>query len=299
MSEETLSVAVLFADISRSTLLYEALGDLVAQKVVADCLRLLSDLATRHQGRVIKTIGDAVLCVFPGADLAVDAAKAMQLSLAESPLIEHPELTGPPIHVGVHLGPVLCKDEDVFGDAVNMAAHLMGLAKPQQILATEETVRALRPEAQGMTRPFGTTTVKGKREEYGLYEIVWEYHEVTVVARSAATPAHEEFRLLLRFHDQTIELGRLRPGATMGRHRQNDLVVDDVLVSRIHARIEYRKGRFVLVDMSTNGTYLITQGEGSTCLHRDERPLQGRGVIGLGRDVDLESPVAIHFACEP
>ena len=299
MSEETLSVAVLFADISRSTLLYETLGDLVAQKVVADCLRLLSDLATRHQGRVVKTIGDAVLCVFPGADLAVEAAKAMQLSLAEAPLIEHPELTGPPIHVGVHLGPVLCKDEDVFGDAVNMAAHLRDLAKPQQILTTEETVRALRPEAQAMTRSLGTTTVKGKREEYGLHEIVWEYREVTVVVRSAASPAHEESRLTLRFREETIELGRLRPGATMGRHRQNDLVVDDILVSRIHARIEYRKGRFLLVDMSTNGTYLVTQGEESTCLHRDERLLQGQGVIGLGREVDLESPVAIHFACEP
>jgi adenylate cyclase len=298
MSEETLSVAVLFADISRSTLLYETLGDLVAQKVVADCLRLLSVLAVRHEGRVIKTIGDAVLCVFPGADLAVEAAKAMQLSLAESPLIEHQELTGPPIHVGVHFGSVLCKDEDVFGDAVNMAAHLMGLAKPQQILATEETVRALKPEAQEMTRPLGTTTVKGKREEYGLYEIVWEYHEVTVVARSVKSPAPQDSRLTLRFHEQTIELGRMRPGATMGRHRQNDLIVDDVLVSRIHARIEYRKGRFVLVDMSTNGTYLTSQGEGSICLHRDERPLQGRGVIGLGRDVDLESPAAIHFTCE-
>jgi hypothetical protein len=267
--------------------------------VVADCLRLLSDLATRHEGRVIKTIGDAVMCIFPRADLAVEAAKAMQLALAESPLIEHPGLTGPPIHVGVHLGPVLCKDEDVFGDAVNMAAHLMGLAKPQQILATDETVRALRPEAQAMTRWLGTTTVKGKREEYGLHEIVWEYREVTVVVRSAASSAREESRLTLRFHGQTIELGRLRPGATMGRHRQNDVVVDDILVSRIHARIEYRKGRFLLVDMSTNGTYLITQGEGTTCLHRDERPLQGRGLIGLGREVDLESPVAIHFTCEP
>jgi len=299
MSEESLSVAVLFADISQSTLLYKTLGDSVAQKVVGDCLRLLSDLATRHQGRVIKTIGDAVLCVFPEADLAVDAAKAMQLALAESPLIEHPQLTGPFIHVGIHLGPVLCKDEDVFGDAVNIAADLMRQANPQQILATEETVSALRPEAKGMTRPLGTTTVKGKREEYGLYEIVWAYHEVTVVVRSAATPAHQDSRLVLSFHDQTIELGRLRPGATMGRHRQNDLVVDDVLVSRIHARIEYRKGRFLLVDMSTNGTYLVTQGEGTTCLHRDERPLQGRGVIGLGREVELKSPVAIHFTCEP
>ena len=76
-------------------------------------------------------------------------------------------------------------------------------------------------------------------------------------------------------------------------------MVDDIFLSRIHARIEYRQGRFVVVDTSTNGTYLLTQGEGSTCLHRDERSLQGQGFIGLGREVDPQSPLVIHFSCEP
>ncbi len=299
MSEETEALAVLFADISRSTLLYEALGDLAAQQAVADCLGLLADLAAAHEGIVIKTIGDAVMCTFPRGDLAVAAAKAMQLALAESPVIEHPGVTGPPIHIGIHLGPVLCKDEDVFGDAVNVAAHLLGLAKAHQILTTEQTVQTLDTEAQVMTRLLGRTTVKGKREEYDLYEVIWEPRELTVLIRSTEASAPEESRLTLRFHDQAIELGRMRPGATMGRHRENDLVVDDIFVSRIHARIEYRKGRFFVVDMSTNGTYLLAQGEESICLHRDERSLQGQGFIGLGREVDPQSPLVIHFSCEP
>ena len=65
------------------------------------------------------------------------------------------------------------------------------------------------------------------------------------------------------------------------------------------ARIEYRKGRFFLVDTSTNGTYLLAQGEESICLHRDERFLQRRGFIGLGREVDPQSPLVIHSNCEP
>lgn len=173
MPEETEPLAVLFADISRSTLLYETLGDLAAQKAVANCLRLLADLAAAHGGAVIKTIGDAVMCTFPRADLAVMAAKAMQLALAESPVIQHPRITGPPIHIGIHLGPVLRRDEDVFGDAVNVAAHLLGLAKAHQILATGQTVQVLDAEAQVMTRCLGRTTVKGKREEYDLYEVIW------------------------------------------------------------------------------------------------------------------------------
>jgi len=299
MPEEPEALAVLFADISRSTLLYEALGDLAAQEGVANCLRLLADIAAAHRGTLIKTIGDAVMCTFPRADLAVAAAKAMQLALAESPVIRHHGVTGPPIHIGIHLGPVLCKDEDVFGDAVNVAARLLGLAKAHQILATGQAVQALDSEAQVMTRCLGRTTVKGKREEYELYEIIWEPRELTVLVRSTEASAPGESRLTLRFHDQAIELGRMRPGATMGRHRENDLVVDDIFVSRIHARIEYRKGRFFVVDTSTNGTYLLIRGEESICLHRDEHFLQGQGFIGLGREVDPQSPLVIHFSCEP
>jgi adenylate cyclase len=298
MPEEFEALAVLFADISRSTLLYEALGDLAAQQAVADCLRLLADLATAHGGNPIKTIGDAVMCTFPRADLAVAAAKAMQLALAESPVIRHPGVTGPPIHIGIHLGPVLCKEGDVFGDAVNVAARLLGLAKAHQILATGQTVQALDSETQAMTRSLGLTTVKGKREEYELYEVIWEPRELTVLIRSTEAAAPEESRLTLRFHDQAIELGRMRPGATIGRHQGNDLVVDDIFVSRIHARIEYRQGKFFVVDTSTNGTYLRAQGEESICLHRDEHSLQGQGFIGLGREVDPQSPLVIHFRCE-
>jgi adenylate cyclase len=299
MLEEPEALAVLFADISRSTLLYEALGDLAAQEGVANCLRLLAEIAAAHRGTLIKTIGDAVMCTFPRADLAVAAAKAMQLALVESPVIRHPGVTGPPIHIGIHLGPVLCKNEDVFGDAVNVAARLLELAKAHQILATGQTVETLDPEAQVMTRCLGSTTVKGKREEYELYEIIWEPRELTVLVRSAEASAPEEASLTLRLHDRAIELGRMRPGATMGRHRENDLVVDDIFVSRIHARIEYRKGKFFVVDMSTNGTYLLARGEESICLHRAEHSLQGEGFIGLGREVDPESPLVIRFSCEP
>jgi pSer/pThr/pTyr-binding forkhead associated (FHA) protein len=89
--------------------------------------------------------------------------------------------------------------------------------------------------------------------------------------------------LELRLADQIIEVGRNRPAITLGRQSHNDLVIDDIRVSRAHARIEYRRGKFVLIDQSTNGTYAIIQGENKIKLRRDEASLQGNGVISLGR----------------
>lgn len=103
-------------------------------------------------------------------------------------------------------------------------------------------------------------------------------------------------RLLeLRFHDHIIEISQARPSVTMGRQRHNDLVVQDNRVSRSHARFEYRGGQFVLIDQSTNGTYVFIRGEKGRNLKQNELPVKGTGIIGLGRKVTPESPQAIHF----
>lgn len=103
-------------------------------------------------------------------------------------------------------------------------------------------------------------------------------------------------RLLeLRFHDHIIEISQARPIVTMGRQRHNDLVVQDNRVSRSHARFEYRAGEFVLIDQSTNGTYVFIRGKKGQNLKQSELSVQGTGIIGLGRKVTPESPQAIHF----
>jgi hypothetical protein len=71
----------------------------------------------------------------------------------------------------------------------------------------------------------------------------------------------------------------MRPGATIGRHRENDLVVDDIFVSRIHARIEYRKGRFFVVDTSTNGTYLLPRERKASASTGTSTPFRGKASL--------------------
>ena len=64
-TRETATLAILFADIAKSTHLYETLGDKMAQNLIGRCLTLFSRVAEAHQGTVIKTIGDEIMCTFP------------------------------------------------------------------------------------------------------------------------------------------------------------------------------------------------------------------------------------------
>lgn|GEM_PF-1023696 len=109
-------------------------------------------------------------------------------------------------------------------------------------------------------------------------------------------PPRPDVHLLeLRFHDHIIEISQIRPTVTMGRQRHNDLVVQDNRVSRSHARFEYRDSKFILIDQSTNGTYIFITGMRGMNLKQDELPIYGNGIIGLGRKVTSDSPQAIHF----
>jgi pSer/pThr/pTyr-binding forkhead associated (FHA) protein len=84
----------------------------------------------------------------------------------------------------------------------------------------------------------------------------------------------------------------------MGRAEDNDVVVKGNLISRVHAKVEKRRGKFMLVDQSTNGTFLQNAHGEETFVRRDSTELNGEGVIGLGRVAKAGTPLAIHFVCE-
>ncbi len=106
-------------------------------------------------------------------------------------------------------------------------------------------------------------------------------------------------RLELKFRDAAMEISQSRPSITMGRQSHNNLVVEDSRVSRSHARIVFRQNEFVLIDHSTNGTYVFIKGEKGMNLKQNELLLQGSGIFGLGRKVAPDSPEAIHFSVVP
>jgi class 3 adenylate cyclase len=296
MPRERATFAILFADIAQSTQLYESHGDTVAQTIIAQCVSTLNGVSLTHGGRVIKTIGDEILCVFPTARDAVEAAREMLSALESAPM---PVAGGEPpnLHIGIHYGSVIVDEGDIFGDAVNIAARMVSLAKENQIVLTHETVDALPADFNDFVRCIYKTKVKGKSEQMLIYEVLCARETATLIVNpvaDAAQPAHQRLELMIA--DRLFEVSEGYPVKTLGRQSQNDIIVNDDRVSRAHARIEFRRGKFFLVDQSTNGTYVTQRGMARVLLRRDEMVLEDSGLIALYDEVENFSTDAIHYA---
>lgn len=293
-----LPCTILFVDVCGSTQLYETLGNARAQAIIAKSLAVLSQSATRHLGTIIKTIGDEVMCSFSTARDAAHAAMDMQRSLKLAVTQEDMGIRSLDIRVGFHSGPVISHAADVFGDTVNVAARVVAAAKPGQILVAKQTVRKLPRDISANVRFVGTTQVKGKRDPVDLYEIVWEKENMTQVqdfGAIQAKPVPENLRLVASFGSLAIELSSSRTVLHMGRGPENEFVIADPLASRMHARIEYRRDRFLLIDQSLNGTYVQMQGGPEVVLRRDEITLEQSGLISLGKSTAAQQQLCVRF----
>lgn len=298
MPNENVSLAILFADVSGSTRLYETLGDKEALERIERCLSILSALSRQHHGETVKTIGDEIMCAFPDAESAFCAARAMQTELAMQLISGKLPLY---IHVGMHYGPAIRDGGDIFGDAVNIAARLTKIAKAGQIITSQQTADTLPAALRADMRKLGNATLKGKREEIDICEIIWqEAGDLTLMPGTAFKTAPYAGCLVLRHGGMSLVIDGKKPAAVLGRDKNNDLVVNNPLASRQHAQIECRGGKFILIDQSTNGTYVFTGDGRKSFVRREEFPLSGSGSISLGHDTegDPTSPLTVLFACE-
>ena len=297
MAKPRIARAVLFADISGSTRLYEKLGDTRALEFVGTCMKILRDAAEACKGRVVKTIGDELMCVFSTASAAARAAIDMQNRIGMQAPVD-----GQPLHirVGLQFGPVVPEDDDVFGDCVNVAAHMAKLAKPGQIIAAGECVRAMSESLKAQTRAIDKLSVKGRGEQVEVYELFWQESEDRTVleARFEAAPERSTPTLRIRYRDKKFDLGPGRDVVRLGRDPSCDIVLSDRKASREHARIERRRDKFVLVDISSNGTFLTFNGAREMPLKREEAVLHGRGAISFGHPYAGDPEEILSFDIE-
>jgi len=129
-----------------------------------------------------------------------------------------------------------------------------------------------------------------------LYELIWERENLTLVQDVAAIEARpENVRLTATFGSLTLEVGSGRPVLHLGRGPENEFVIPDPLASRVHARIEFRRDRFMLVDQSLNGTYVQIEGGSETVLRRDEIALESSGLISLGKSTAAQQQLCVRF----
>jgi hypothetical protein len=113
-----------------------------------------------------------------------------------------------------------------------------------------------------------------------IHELICESEEdLTAVSTRVRAP---EARIHLQHCEREIDLGPEDSGITLGRDPQCDIVIADRLASRTHARIERRRDKFVLIDQSSNGTYVTVDGEPEIHLKREEVILRGRGRVCFG-----------------
>ncbi|MDD4911085.1 MAG: adenylate/guanylate cyclase domain-containing protein [Sideroxydans sp.] len=170
-SQQNRKLAVMFADISGSTALYDQLGNEAALNMVTRTLNLLKQEVARHGGTLIKTIGDEVLCTFPNALSAAQAARAMHIAVdTEKPGDEHPIA----VRIGLHFGDVILKANDVFGDTVNVAARITSVTRARQTMTTQELINALPADAGHSAVPVARAAFKGKQDAMAIYELPWE-----------------------------------------------------------------------------------------------------------------------------
>jgi class 3 adenylate cyclase len=278
-SGKTKPVTALFADISGSTLMYAVRGNEVAFQLTSTCLTLLEGCVAAAGGRVIKRVGDAILAAFGDGEAAVQSAVAMAhaLEAPDCPVREE----NIRVRVGVATGEAVHDAGDIYGDVVNVAARLTSLAGPGEIFLTGETLAALPEHLRNSTRPIDQLALRGRPDWVLVHQYLWKEEGVTVQATQRGRGY--QAALEVSYGPNTFALGQERPSLTIGRDPENDVTIEDDVVSRRHAEIVLRGDKFLVIDRSTNGTYVIIDGGDTFRLSREELTLGGSGRIFAGR----------------
>lgn len=286
--------AILFADVAGSTKLYDQLGDIKAQKKINNCIAMMTTFVQRNSGEVVKTIGDEVMCSFPAVDNACLAARGIQDYIEEKTLDDKQQLQ---IHMGMHFGEVLVKKGDLFGDTINVAARMTEIAKARQVIITQDISERISSTIGINTRQFDIIKIKGKIEDTIIYEMVWEESELTILSSPASGSKEGTKQLLLTYADNAQEIPSTTSGIIIGRDNRCDFIVNSNLASRTHAAIEYHRGKFVLIDQSSNGTYIEDGNGKAVYLRREELTLTGEGSISLGEPITKHTKNIIRYVC--
>ena len=291
----------MFADVAGSTTIYENMGDELAKERISNALDTLIAITKRHKGTLVKTIGDEILVYFTDVDMAILAANTIQKVMEDD---NKPETIGVSIRIGMHFGSAILEANDIFGDTVNVAARIASMAKARQILCTEEIALLVKSaELSNSMRPFDRIRVRGKSEPLDIYMFSWEAEgDITnmATASSFTNPARQKQgeKLTLTYLSERHKIPAATTSYIIGRGKDCDLILDGDLISRHHSKIEHRRGKFILTDQSTNGTFIKTQEGQEVFLRREELTLFGVGFISLGKKVNQQDENIIQFYSE-
>ena len=290
-SQQTVkTLAILFADISGSTWLYEQFGDVEAHRRIAESLGFMEQAITRHAGKLLRTVGDSALASFAECDDALQAACELQ-HLHENTLLS--------VRVGFHYGQVIQDKGDLYGNAVNIAARIAEFARADEIATTEQCVVRLNQQNRLRATLLDAVSVKGVSELLQVYRIQWQDPDgsATAVARPFQHNLHQIQIATLELHMGSEHLHVDHAGQTIsiGRAEENDLTIEGDRASRRHAHVAWAQGQFLLTDESTNGTFIKKNSTNPLFVRRETVVLDGQGMIGAGVVPQQGADKVIYF----
>ncbi|MCU7922748.1 MAG: FHA domain-containing protein [Candidatus Thiodiazotropha sp. (ex Dulcina madagascariensis)] len=283
--------AIIFADIVDSTRMYESLGDSRAKQLITELENDISRVVKETGGHVVEVIGDEVMSCYDSPDAAAAGACRIQECVDA-----YSERCGMPVsaRLGLHYGPAIVEEGRMYGDSVNVAARMASIAQARQIITTEQVVQNLSDEHRRLVRRFDKVKIKGKQQRMVIYDLLWRM-DVTFMHTSPVTQNQLAKTLVLTYAGKIHRMPPTQGSMRIGRDPCNELVVSTTAASRTHAILEFSRGKYVLSDISTNGTYVTTQNQQSLYLRRETIPLLGSGKIGLGEPVSTDNRHVISY----
>ena len=283
-------VTVVFADLTGSTGVFEALGNAKATQAITRLTDWMGKVCVARRGRVVKNLGDGVLMVFSQNSDAVEAVTDLQRLHTER-IKTWPDNLRMHLQVGLARGEVIEQAADYFGDAVNVASRLSDLSGPDQILASEAVINGLPPDTLVRFRSLGAMDIRGRNEACQVYRVEWQNEVMSDMFTMPAglTPlpfgktAPQAGSIALSWLDVAATFTSTQLPLHIGRVGEAQFVVNDPRVSRMHAKITWRAGKFYLEDVSSYGTWVRFAGSDAiVALRRQECVLLVEGEIALG-----------------
>ncbi|MFL0810695.1 MAG: adenylate/guanylate cyclase domain-containing protein [Agarilytica sp.] len=278
-AEQKLDLAIVFSDIVGSSRLYASLGNARAKQKIDQAIGIMRDIVVQHQGTVIKTIGDEIMCSFSEPEIACAAATNMNQTLNAMHFY---------LRTGVSFGPVIHDQNDLYGDTVNNAAFLARTAQASQILLDGNTYSNLDLRRE-QCEFFDRIKLKGENEASLIYRLNWEKNDntaldATVVSSKIVAAARQlDSKLIIKLEDQTFVVNE-NTEVIVGRDQGSvQICVAHKNASRKHCSFCFNRGKFILRDHSTNGTYLLQSGYKEVFLRRESTPLLSDGVVSIGQ----------------
>ncbi|HYR34685.1 MAG TPA: FHA domain-containing protein, partial [Burkholderiales bacterium] len=245
------------------------------------CMAQLRKTAEDCGARALDSGNDRLMVLLATPDAAADAAAAMLTSMDRVPQYGGARLG---LGIGFHHGPAIQKEDQVYGDTVNLAAQLVAKAANGQIITTRETASHFSPIYRAWMRKLGSIEIKGRSGEVGLCELMWRADDnATVFAKRRVETRQGNVMLTLAYRGQAHVRRRERDAITIGRGDTAGIQIKDDQASRLHCTIERRQDKFVLTDHSTNGTYVKINSAPEVLVQREEFALTGKGTIACGQ----------------